>query len=246
MAKSLTSSESTVLTYEQCKVVTAPFYCEENVCNILKLALQAGAKIGDLFAVFVSSPDRLVPFREQKSTFKEKGGMCYWDYHVIPLILTSTRRNSEKTALVYDVDSVLPFPSSLQHYVTHSIPAPFHGMDYQQIHIKEFRHCFRVVNYGEVMTRFSSDRRHMLLPASHWREAGVPEYTSVPPPWPCFKPDASSHPHSLHLFLKMDAAMEDDLFKVNGELSQEEAPGELFCCVEDLFKFFDRLIVDPH
>lgn len=228
-----------ILSCEECVALRVPNYCEENVWHVLRLASERGLPVDDLFAVFISNPKRCIPFQRQKAATTEMNGVCLWDYHVIAIVL-SNGLNDKRSAHVYDVDSTLPFPSTLANYVAQSIAKTLpNGMTYAQLDEYGFRHHFRVVKYSELLSLFSSDRRHMRASKEKWTDVCEPKYRSPPPTRPCITASDLSHPHSLPLFLKMSGTSEDDAFAVDEELREMRAPGILLEHVSDLLSLFN-------
>lgn len=89
--------------------------------------------------VFISNTNRCVAMKLQKAV--APGAKVAWDYHVVLLF----RDNGWKVA---DLDSRLSLPCSTEEYFSNSfIPAE--------------PPTFRVVDAGDFIRHFASDRRHM-------------------------------------------------------------------------------------
>jgi hypothetical protein len=133
-------------------------YCEENVWQ---LAAEAGLADGARDVVLVTSEARATPCWWQRAT--PGGGPVIWDYHVFLVVRASPG------ALVYDLDTRLPFPCAAERYLAETfaramaLPTPHHPR-------------FRVVDAATYRARFWSDRSHMRTADGGW--------TSPPPPWP--------------------------------------------------------------
>lgn len=117
--------------------------------------------------------------------------------------------------LVYDINSTLPFPTSLEEYVSHSF-----------IESSEIEYYFRIVPFDELLNTFSSDRRHMKLSNSNTIDSidgKVDEqvtnimFTSPPPSTPCIRAGKlNNQPHTLPYFLKVPGLhFEDDHLGLN-------------------------------
>lgn len=227
------------LSREECSEFYTPCYCEENVWHLLKLASIRDVPQNQLFAVFISNGKRCVPFQKQKSGASEGNGLCLWDYHVVPVIISETGKG-ELQDFVYDFDSTLPFPCTLEMYVRESITAPLpNGASYAEVCQLELEHMFRVVSYPDILKHFSSDRRHMRSDSSNWKMPGVPEYNSPAPAAPCISALAHQHPHALPVFLRMPGALEDGSLAVPSELADMKDPGTLLQGPTQLLHFFE-------
>jgi hypothetical protein len=134
-----------------------PFYCEENVWRLLRREEVAGRPA---WAVIVSSrAGRLVALR-QKAGRRADGFVC-WDYHVFAVV------DEPGARLALDLDTDLPFPCPLAHYVEESFPLP---------RDTRAQPCFRVIAASDYGAQLATDRSHMR------RSDG--SYTMPPPPWP--------------------------------------------------------------
>lgn len=133
-----------LLSFDECWKIRVPNFCEENVWHMLTLLRTKlhGNETVKVNVLFITNPERCVPFNHQRASQFSSSRICYWDYHVIMVIKN----------WVYDIDSTLPFPIRLNEYVNRSLSA-------------KYRYFFRLVSMNEMFSYFSSDRRHM--PPSH-------------------------------------------------------------------------------
>jgi hypothetical protein len=132
----------------------APFYCEENVWH---LAGDDRLPSGRGRVVFISgSGGHVAVWRQRAAT--TAGEPVIWDYHVVLLV----------DALVYDLDTTLPFPVALRTYLGASFPEGTPVPD-------GLRPRFRVIDAAEFRATFASDRSHMK------------GSTAAPPAWPCIR-----------------------------------------------------------
>ncbi|KAJ0055168.1 hypothetical protein NL108_011455 [Boleophthalmus pectinirostris] len=165
-------------------------YCEENVWQLCSwFRSEAEVQLQELFVLFISNHQRKVPLWKQKSG---RGDLpVVWDYHVV---LLWSRSGLEP--LVFDLDSVLDFPCSLQDYVTQALRSD------QDLH-PQYHRLFRVVPSQLFLEKFSSDRSHMKKPDGTW---------SMPPPSypPIQTPETSTN---LELFIQMK--QDQDLGRVH-------------------------------
>ncbi|XP_034692827.1 protein N-terminal glutamine amidohydrolase isoform X1 [Vitis riparia] len=166
-----------------------PFYCEENVymlCKKLGMIGMADAEGSDLFAVFISNEKKQVPLWHQKAS-KRADGIILWDYHVICI---QKKKEGSSPPQVWDLDSSLPFPSHLDHYMSDSFRPSFQlFFDYQRF--------FRIVHAPLFLHSFASDRRHMKNSDGNW----------IPPPPaqdPIVADDGSLY--NLDEYIRMNAA----------------------------------------
>lgn len=163
------------LTYTRC-------YCEENIYLLCK---EVQVKQADLLkccsVVYISNENRMVPLWKQKAGVGEQP--VIWDYHVIMLF----QPDSESTPLVYDYDTVLPFPCPADEY-TYKTFKPEIGLKQQ------FDRFFRMIPAELYLSGFASDRSHMI------KEDGT--YHADPPTYPPIKSGSTSM--NLHDFICME------------------------------------------
>ncbi|KAK9123209.1 hypothetical protein Sjap_012811 [Stephania japonica] len=155
-----------------------PCYCEENVyqlCKKLGSIGEADADGSDLFVVFISNDSKKVPLWHQKAS-KQVDGFIIWDYHVVCIQKNVDGKTSSR---VWDLDSDLPFPSSLSQYISEALQSSL------QLY-PEFRRFFRVVHAPLFLRFFASDRRHM--------KDSLGEWIAQPPTYvPIFSEDGTVH-----------------------------------------------------
>jgi N-terminal glutamine amidase len=142
-----------------------PFYCEENVWRLLyrKLFASKDTSAAEWYAVFISNPRQSVVMYHQRAAVTDH--VC-WDYHVVAMAVT------ENEALVYDVDSHLPFPCALDWYVQQSFPDDVPAT---------YAPLFRVVPALQYLQHFASDRRHMYSMVTRQFQAPPPCYACIQP-----------------------------------------------------------------
>lgn len=145
-----------------------PSYCEENVYLLCKKLSEDGVvDVSDLFVVFISNESKHIPMWHQKASHRSDG-IVLWDYHVICIQRRKERKSED---LVWDLDSTLPFPSTLSSYVSESIRPSFELFS-------EFQRVFRVVHAPVFLRHFASDRRHMKDSEGNWTSP-PPEYKVI-------------------------------------------------------------------
>nr|XP_024382569.1 protein N-terminal glutamine amidohydrolase-like isoform X2 [Physcomitrium patens] len=161
-------------------------YCEENVymlCKKLSKVGLAAPDASDLFAVFISNPKRQVPIWRQRSS-KDAAGLCVWDYHVI-CIQRDLKR--ETAVLVWDLDTSLPCPTTLDDYVAGAFQ-PWIPLN------PEFSRFYRVIAAPMYLRFFASDRRHMKKKDGSWM--------ALPPLYDCLVAEDGAV-HNLEEFITM-------------------------------------------
>ncbi|XP_053210088.1 protein N-terminal glutamine amidohydrolase-like, partial [Panonychus citri] len=152
---------------------------EENVWKLCEWVRDNEPKLIDFcFAVFISNGSEKVPLWFQQAGDDDCQGFVIWDYHVILIYDdqvnggdegTKDETNSKSTCFVYDLDTLLSFPVSLEEYVTSSIQE-------DETLRPEFHRWFRVIPAAQYLTSFASDRSRMK------REDGT--WIKEPPPYP--------------------------------------------------------------
>ncbi|XP_065181887.1 protein N-terminal glutamine amidohydrolase-like [Sycon ciliatum] len=123
-------------------------YCEENVWKLCQSLKEQGSELlSSSYAVFISNPARKIPLFQQRAG-KDRNGLVVWDYHVVFVCHPPGQH-----AVVYDLDTRLPFPCGFARYARDSF-----GM---QVADPMFRRIFRVVPAASYLAEFASDRSHM-------------------------------------------------------------------------------------
>lgn len=185
-------------------------YCEENVYNLCKKLSESSTSTSPpaAFAVFISNASKTVAVWNQRASRRPEEPVV-WDYHVILVVCAASG------AVVYDLDSTLPFPTALDEYV--------HAAFQQQHCIAaQYKAAFRAVPFQDYLAWFSSDRRHMRGEHGGW---------SMPPPvYPCMCGDrasAAGQPHTLAAFWDVSTS------------SPQTVPGRLCSDTAELLRFFD-------
>lgn len=160
-------------------------YCEENVWKLCDSFRSHGFNIEEIYAVFISNHERMVSLWQQQA-----GDLAIWDYHVILI----TRG---KETLVYDLDSLLPFPVEFRRYVedTFKPSKPALRLGWKTVPMR----MYRVVPATAYLKEFASDRSHMIDPKDgSWRAA--------PPSYPPIKTQGCSN--NIQEFISMsDSAL---------------------------------------
>ncbi|URD78345.1 hypothetical protein MUK42_02279 [Musa troglodytarum] len=146
-----------------------PNYCEENVYLLCKKLCEVGAADpmgADLFVVFISNEEKMVPLWHQKASIRNDG-LVLWDYHVICI----QSRRGKLFDLVWDLDSSLPIPSPINVYFSEAIQ-PMYSPNLVNSRL------FRVVHAPVFLRCFASDRSHMKDDLGNWL-ALPPKYEPI-------------------------------------------------------------------
>lgn len=156
-------------------------YCEENVWKLCDYVRQNQMEVLDYcFAVFISNKNRVFPLWEQKSGHGEDH-IIFWDYHVFFLFYNGKR------SAVFDLDSLLPFPSDFRLYAKRAIRS-------NRNLLPEYQRLVRVIPAEMFLETFASDRSHMLNQDGQWIKE-PPEYA------PICTPECA---HNIDDFISMD------------------------------------------
>lgn len=158
-------------------------YCEENVWHLCDYVRQHQLKkLGNCFVVFISNENKTVPLWMQKAG-KDLSHPVVWDYHVILVY------SEEAGSLVYDLDSLLPFPYSFRKYTSQTFKSDL-------LLLPRYHRKFRVVSAQMYLDTFASDRTHMIRDG---------RYLMEPPSYPCIQTSDCSN--NLQQFISMDQAI---------------------------------------
>lgn len=144
-----------------------PYYCEENVWQAARVAVDEGAA-GPVEAVFLTNEARRCAVWSQRAA-PEPGTPVLWDYHVVLRVGPA----------ILDADCVAGAHLPAAAWLAASFPLG-------EAVPRRFLPRFRRVPAAVFLSRFASDRRHM-------RRTGG-RYVKPPPPWPpIVAPDGAVH-----------------------------------------------------
>ncbi|XP_072266771.1 protein N-terminal glutamine amidohydrolase isoform X2 [Pyxicephalus adspersus] len=157
---------------------------EENVWKLCEhIRDQSARPLQEFYAVFLSNDKRMIPIWKQQCG--RPGEPVIWDYHVILLHVCSRGQS-----MIYDLDSVLPFPCPCELYIKEALRSD------ENIR-RDFRRKLRLTQADEFLRTFASDRSHMKYSGNKWKKP--------PPPYPCIQTAESSM--NLDDFISMDPAV---------------------------------------
>ena len=201
-ARGVSAVESVWLVDTEPELRTA-YYCEENVWRLVcrKLLVQPGAaalpdldnnnnnnndssnndSCSSFWVVFVSNPVKNVPMFQQRAA-QSADTACCWDYHVI-LVGRDSTNNGGGSPQVWDMDSRLPYPCPLPHYLAHTFPYEWpdpHGPQ------------FRILPATTYLQTFASNRSHMFNRTQR-------RWTAPPPQYEIIQTDHDTHTLDLLL-----------------------------------------------
>jgi hypothetical protein len=148
-----------MLALDKAAVARVPFYCEENVWQLLARPELYGRRTWVLIA---SSRAKSVIVMRQRAG-RPVDGLIRWDYHVLALV-----EDRQAGFLALDPDSDLPFPGPARAHVEASFPS---GVQ------PALAPRFRLVEAAEYLGGLVTDRSHMRRPDGSW--------LAPPPSWPC-------------------------------------------------------------
>ncbi|XP_071867838.1 protein N-terminal glutamine amidohydrolase [Bombus fervidus] len=161
--------------------VIDPDYREENVWKLCQdVATRHGSELQHCYVAFVSNSWRSVPLWRQRAG-KDEDKLVVWDFHVILIYAPDER------AVVYDLDSALPFPTHFWKYAMETFRS-------DEVLQPEHHRRFRVIPANVYLREFASDRHHMK------REDGT--WIKTPPDYPPIS--TSTCKDNLDSFINMD------------------------------------------
>jgi hypothetical protein len=152
-----------------------PFYCEENAWWLCQHADLAGRA---RWIVFIANRAGRVGLMHQRAA--APGELITWDYHVI--VVAQGQVGFE----AWDLDSRLGMPIDCVAYLDATFPPLFGG----QVALAP---RFRVIEAGEFVSLFSTDRSHMRVGDG---------YTQPPPAW---TPPSNGDAMNLERFIGMES-----------------------------------------
>ncbi|KOC66476.1 Protein N-terminal glutamine amidohydrolase [Habropoda laboriosa] len=156
-------------------------YCEENVWKLCQdVATRHGSELQHCYVAFVSNSWRSVPLWRQRAG-KNEDKLVVWDFHVILIYAPDER------AVVYDLDSALPFPTHFWKYAMETFRS-------DEVLQPQHHRRFRVVPANVYLREFASDRHHMK------REDGT--WIKTPPDYPPIS--TATCKDNLDSFINMD------------------------------------------
>ncbi|CAG0916503.1 unnamed protein product [Notodromas monacha] len=161
--------------------VATPYYCEENVWKLCEyVECHRRETLPNCFAVFISNDKRAVPLWRQKAG-RSEDKLVIWRVSpnregsrtIVPVFREVMKKSPEdyhavvmysepgSKAVVYDLDSELPFPTFFHKYVTETFRT-------DEVLKPEYHRYFRVVPAEQFLRIFASDRSHMLKEDGSW------------------------------------------------------------------------------
>jgi len=152
----------------QSSCVYTSCYCEENVWKLCESIRNENIEhLNQYHVVFISNDKRQIPIWMQ-SNQDDPLTPVVWDYHVILVRKTTT------SSMVYDLDSILPFPCPLEQYTQQALRS-------EKDLKKHYHRRFRVIEASRFLETFASDRSHM--------KQSNGEYVKPPPSYPPIRTD---------------------------------------------------------
>ncbi|XP_015122541.1 protein N-terminal glutamine amidohydrolase [Diachasma alloeum] len=143
-------------------------FCEENVWKLCQdVATRHTAELQHCYVAFISNEDRRVPLWRQREG-KDEDQVIVWDYHAILIYAPDER------AVVYDLESALPFPTFFWKYATETFRS-------DEALRPEFHRRFRLVPAATYLQHFASNRAHMKREDGTWIKT-PPDYPPISTP----------------------------------------------------------------
>lgn len=124
------------------EILYTPLFCEENIWHLARRMLQLGVAADSLQVLLFSNPDKQVVMFNQRNVGEQ--GYVVWDYHVV----------LQAGELIYDLDSMLPFPVPVADYFRASFPNQFSLAEMYRSQVR----CIPAMAFVE---NFYSNRLHM-------------------------------------------------------------------------------------
>ena len=183
------------------KCIYTSCYCEENVWKLCEQFRQHGCNMRQLYVVFISNHKRQIALWKQKSGSQQGPWLNFalWDYHVI-LIRNLSQTNDgkeltvEQESLVYDLDTVLPFPVSFERYTKEAFkPGLTLWLDSSTTFPERM---YRVIPADTFLDEFASDRSHMCQNGT---------WLASPPSYPPIRSQKSSNNIQEFISMKQDS-----------------------------------------
>ena len=189
---------------------------------------ESSSSSSNLFVVFASNTSRVMQIFQQKAGDAERNHGVTYDYHVL---LVQRRLASGKAGMnsrlqaggdgraqwesfVWDLDSMLEFPTRFRKYFRESFGHPPAGHAGGGADRDRYARLFRVVDAGMFLQYFASDRRHMVKrwPHQHreFAQATVAErdWHAPPPAWSPIRGEKADSSHNLFsVYLDMAGAV---------------------------------------
>ncbi|MCU7835047.1 MAG: hypothetical protein KZQ83_07285 [gamma proteobacterium symbiont of Taylorina sp.] len=145
--------------FNKSNYIYTPLFCEENIWHLAQSLIDDGIKSNNIHILFLTNKMMQIAIFNQLSAGLEEP--VIWDYHVILMA------KFDHTDFIFDFDSRLEFPCTLEDYFKKSLPTNI-NIDYTS--------KLRVIPSSIYLQRFDSDRSHMLgiIP-----QAQFPDYPAI-------------------------------------------------------------------
>ncbi|XP_072021014.1 protein N-terminal glutamine amidohydrolase-like [Amphiura filiformis] len=185
MAATHQNRESLPLISDANQCVYTSCYCEENIWKLCEhISTTRPEELCHCYAAFISNDQRMVPLWMQKAR-RAPDQPVIWDYHVLFI-----HKPTEGSPQVYDLDTVLPLPTSFSTYMSEAIQEEYSIRP-------EFHRKFRVIPAEVFLAHFASDRSHMRNEDGTWMQP--------PPLYQCIATQDSTM--NLDDYISMDPAI---------------------------------------
>ena len=162
-----------------------PYFCEENIWWLARELCASGDSAERALVCLFSNTDGSIAVLNQRAALP--GRVMAWDYHVVLAC------PAETGFVVFDLDTVLPFPSPWPEYFRSTFP--------EQARLpRRWRSWVRLIPVRSFLERFCSDRSHMIghLPHNEF------------PPYPPICPDDTAGAVTLAQYRDMTLCLDDE------------------------------------
>ena len=132
-------------TYDKSDYLYTALFCEENIWLLADSLIKEGINANNIYVLFLGNQNQQISVFNQLSSKPDRA--VIWDYHVILLTMI------DQSQYIYDFDTRLPFPCKLEHYIHNSFASNTH---------KQYVCQFRIIPASLYLSRFYSDRSHMI------------------------------------------------------------------------------------
>lgn len=181
------------MSVEKSHYIYTPYFCEENIWHLANSLVNEGINEKALSVLFLSNQARQIVLYQQRNALSSQA--IIWDYHVILQQTITPCQHDDTESLIYDFDTILPFPVKKTVYFDLSFPSP-------ERLLPQFHMLIRTIPAVEYLAYFSSDRSHMkgLLAEDHF------------PNYPCIKAGSREKSITLQEYLNMNKQLPDNSY----------------------------------
>lgn len=130
--------------YNKSDHIYTALFCEENIWHLAYSLINSGINQEDIKILFITNKNQSIAVFNQLASRNNQPVL--WDYHVILMALIN------KSSVIFDLDSRLPFPCDFKNYMHKSLSL---------IIEKEYLPIIRIIPAELYLNHLHSDRSHM-------------------------------------------------------------------------------------